>query len=434
MTSRYLFTSLLVTGTLLLPGCENKKQLAEIEELKTDLESARKDYDAWKERFEEEEQKSDELEEENFKLKREVGSLEKQVASAERDLERLRARAEREKEVKQRAPSAREKLAAAKEVAAGHLEAIVTVTGDVTKGSGTLVKADEKVWIYLPASTVAGNTRLEITTSDGTKLDKFGVFELAPDADLARLELKDEVEGALDPVEDSGLASGGSMLGVGNADTIIDSRVYEVGAKVIDAGSRFRETSTGSPMFSGESGALFGILAEKAAAERTLWPQRGAAFKAQEVSRIDREVKWTAVPIATFLAEAKTLADADRLTRLVFAFAATTPSTSGVAMSARVGGSMTAEEVLEENKKVPAVEALFKLDEWLKEKGERASKADLDRQIGRTYSELLRISSRNTKKFEGERFSPYHSKVAAQSLEWRKEAEKKLAATAKSQE
>lgn len=147
---------------------------------------------------------------------------------------------------------------------------------------------------------------------------------------------------------------------------------------------------------------------------------------------MDRPIKWAAVPISTFMEEAKTLASADRLTRLVFAFAATRPSSSGIDTSGSVGASTTAGEILAENKKVAAVKSLFSTDQWLKERGERASKADLNRRITGVYDDILRTSMKSTTKLSDAKFSPYHAKMAAQSLEWRKEGEKKLSDILKS--
>lgn len=86
------------------------------------------------------------------------------MRTAEDDLKRLKERELTAKNVKEREPSSREKLEAAKKAAEKHLSSVVTLTGDQTSGSGTLVSADNKIWIYFPASFLGGNSQLEITT------------------------------------------------------------------------------------------------------------------------------------------------------------------------------------------------------------------------------------------------------------------------------
>ena len=172
-----------------------------------------------------------------------------------------------------------------------------------------------------------------------------------------------------------------------------------------------------------------GMILDEVTEKRELWvrdsrteraPKRGAC-------RLDRKIEWTLVPIATFLDEAKAIADADRLTRLVEAFAVALPSESGVDMSASLGNGMTAEDFLKENRMVGPVVTLQELNKWLEEKGGRASASDVKRRTEGAYTEMGRTSGRHTATFATKKFSPYHAKMAEESLEWRRVAEKKLA-------
>lgn len=417
---------------LALVGCEDEEKQVEIDILTEKLERVSHDLKSQEERLKSETEEANELAVENDKLKGELRDFKRRAESAERDLERLKERELAAKKVKEREPTSMEKREAAKEAATEHLNSVVSITGDQTSGSGTLVSADDKLWIYFPASYMVENSRLEITTSEGTKLDKFGTFEVASDADLVRLEIKEKVEGALSIAESVDMEAGASVLGFGESGTIIEGRAYEVKANGMSPGRGFDKSDPGTPVFTGETTELFGILVVANNAEPTLWPQPTTEFKVYEVSRLDRSIKWAAVPISTFMEEAKTLASADRLTRLVFAFAATRPSSTGIDTSGSAGASTTVSEILEENKKVAAVKSLFSTDEWLKEKGARSSQADLNRRITGVYDDILRTSMKSTNKLSDAKFSPYHAKMAAQSLEWRKEGEKKLSNILKS--
>jgi len=433
MKARNILCSL-ATGVacLTLVGCEDEEKQVEIDVLTEKLERVSHDLKSQEERLKSETEEANELAVENDKLKGELRDFKRRAESAERELERIKARELAAREVKQREPTTMEKREAAKKAVAEHLNSVVSISGDQTSGSGTLVSADEKLWIYFPASYMIENSRLEITTSEGTKLEQFGAFEVASDADLVRLEIKEKVEGALRIAESVEMENGATVLGFGESGTIIEGRAYEVQANGMNPGRGFDKSDVGTPMFTGETTELFGILVVANHAEPSLWPRPTAEFKVYEVSRMDRPIKWAAVPISTFMEEAKTLASADRLTRLVFAFAATRPSSSGIDTSGSVGASTTAGEILAENKKVAAVKSLFSTDQWLKERGERASKADLNRRITGVYDDILRTSMKSTTKLSDAKFSPYHAKMAAQSLEWRKEGEKKLSDILKS--
>ena len=117
-----------------------------------------------------------------YRMERELGRLK----------EDLRRREEREAAAK--APSTREMRAEMKNKIGEHLDAMVEIKGDQTSGSGFVVEADGKTWIYCAASTLSGNSKLEITQSGGGKLEGFGAFELASGTNLARLELKEPPE------------------------------------------------------------------------------------------------------------------------------------------------------------------------------------------------------------------------------------------------
>ncbi|MGB6220396.1 hypothetical protein [Haloferula sp.] len=427
-----LFSFAIGVGSLVLLGCEDEKKQAEIDELTEQLELTTQDLNSRKERLQSQQEETDELAIENSELKSELRSLKRRAESAESELERLKAREFAAKNVKEREPTSREKLEAAKKTAAEQLTSVVTISGDQTSGSGTLVAADDKVWIYFPASFVGGNSRFEIVTSEGVKLDKFGTFEVAADVDLARLEVKNEVEGALSKMGPSELESGLSVLGIGESDTIVESRVAGITAEKLSNGSRFNQSALGTPIFTAESAELLGIVIAAGNAEPSLWPQRVNSYETHEACRLDRAIKWTPIQITDFMEEAKTLATADRFTRLVFAFAATRPSSTGIDTNAQAGPSVAVSEILEQNKQLAAVRSLFEVNEWLKERGERAAKADLNRRISGVYDDLLRTSTRRTAKLAATRFSPYHAKAATQSLEWREESEKKLSGVAKS--
>lgn len=432
MKSFLLHSLLTLFAITSLTGCGGKEKQAKIDELTRELELAHQSFESERKSFDAEREENDKLRDENNHLKMKTREAEGRAKTAEREVERLKEREQMARETKQRAPSSREKLEAAKTAAAELLNAVVTIKGDQSSGSGTLVQADDKSWIYLPASFLGANTKLEVTLADGTRLEKFGSFELAADADLARLEVKDEVTTKLSPESGAELKSGTILLGVDDSGSIMDSRAYGTEPATLRADSRFSKCLTGTPVFSGENTGLIGILLEPRRNQPTLWDSatRSTGVIRREICRLDRTISWTPISITAFLDEAKTLSDADRFTRLVFAFAATIPSTTGVSLDTNVGGSTSARSLFEKNQSMSAVKSLYALDEWLKEKGARASKADLSRRVDGVYGDILRRSTKNTATLSQRKFSPYHAAAATQSIEWRKDAEKKLKTTA----
>lgn len=407
-----------------LTGCGKKQRVAEIERLNAELVEEQDRAEAQREEHRL-------AQTENRKVVRKLREVEHQLAQQERQTENVRRNLERAeqriaaaREVKERTPSNTEKRDLAKKKAEELLGAVVSITGDKSALTGFLVEADGKNWIYMPAGALSGNSKLEVSTSSGGKLTKFGSFEIASDSDLARLEVKDEIEKGLVLSDPQQLKSGVSLLGVDEAGALVEGRAYGGGENSLRVDTRLAACPMGSPVFHGETGQLLGMLSEEKDQGRFLWDAEGGNESRQraEVNRLDRTIAWTVIPIGVFLEEAKVIAAADVFTRLMSAFASVSPSNKGLNMSGGLGGGKTVEMVLEENKKLSAVRSLYALDKWLKESGERASDADYKRKVNGLFDEILRDANRQTKTFEQRKFSPYHAPSAAESLEWRREA------------
>ena len=281
----------------------------------------------------------------------------------------------------------------------------------------------------MAASVLTSNTKLEVALEDGTALTPSGAFEVANDAGVARLEVTDELETTMAIGEPGEVKSGLALLGVSDAGVLLEGRSYGAEGNTLRVDSRFSDALPGSPVFHGETGALIGIILEEAAEKRELWVRDDQFDRAprRSAGRLDRKMTWTAVPISTFMEEAKAIADADRLTRLVEAFAETQPSETGVDMMGTLDNGESVKDFLEQNRMVGAVVTLKELDKWLEEKGGRSSKMDVKRRTEGAYTEMGRTSGRHTATFAERKFSPYHAKMAEESLEWRRAAEKKLA-------
>jgi len=415
-------------------GCEDKEAQAEVARLEDELAAMRQEITRERTRAEAANEQMQEVRKELNALKIERRTVDNRLRIAERAVEQYKKREESAKTAKEREPSRKEKLDAGKEAAGGNLGALVEIKGDVNAGKGFVVEADEKTWIYFSPTILVGNSKLEVTRGEGGKLEKFGAFELAKDAGLARLEVQDEVATKMSVGDASTLGSGAAVFGITEDGSLSEGRFYGAEGTTFKADSRLAQNPLGTPVFHGETGALIGVLLESGTVERELWPQqwRVSTVGSQEVCRLDRTIAWETSSIGGFLDESKAIEEADRLTRLVTAFATVRPSEGGLSFDGAVGGGvLTAREVLADFKDQSAVRSLMDLDVWLKEKGPRASEKDREKKIQRVYEDMVRISKGNTATLEAKKFSAYFAASAAKSLEWRKAAEEKLAAIVK---
>ena len=437
MVIRRFFAAMAMTAVpFVLSACgEDKEKQAEIERLTAELESLDESLSNSKRDYKRVSKQNDERRDALGEERGKVRTLESKLVAAERELRRFRAREEREKEraaAKRKEPSRLEKRKIAKEQASEKLGTLVDIKGDRSKGSGFLVEDDGKVWVYFAARILAGNSKLEVTRSGGERLEKFGAFEVAADADLARLEVLEAPEEKLVLSEPSELVSGTPLLGVSEGGDLVEGRSYEAAPTQLKADSRIGECPVGTPVFHGESGALLGFVSDPPEADRDLWEGMNSRSRPRRfVGRLDRKIEWQAMPIATFLSEARQIADADRLTRVVYAFAALRPSADGLDLNANMEGGQSASKIFDENGVLSAVKSLFELKGWIEEKADRSSEADVQRRIDKVFSQIAQTSGSQTRKFKGQQFSPFHQAAAKQSLEWRREAEESLAETIK---
>jgi len=448
-----------------LPGCRQETAGSEdVKTLEREMASLRERFEAEQERLAEIETKMDELVEENREAQKTVRELEAKLEPTApelaRDIEKagdpngeevaegvVEAKdeeavnggevAEGGEDAKgegeappamQKEPTSTEKHELAKERVYDAGGAVVTLTGDKKSGFGVLVTADEKVWIYSAASLVGANMRLKITQDDDSAIEKFGAFELATDADLARLEVPAGPEAALSPGTDAeAVKSASPLLGFDDGLTL-DGLASAVEASVIKVSGDLSEQKPGSPVFHGESGELVGVLGAGVGAERSLWPATTGDTRVEPaVYRIDRPLQWTTVPIGTFLQESRAIEETDHMTRLAEAFLALDPAAGALDFGASVGSGATVRDVFAANKSLSVVRSATVLNTWLEESGARASASDFKRKISSTYNEIHSKVRAQIREFERKRFSLPNAPAAAQSLDWCKDADDRLA-------
>lgn len=423
---RGVMAVLLVGLPFAFSGCEDKQAQEEIEKLNERIENLESEVETLDGDLQAAREDCEDLMKEANEAEDRAHEAEGKLADAERELAKFRAAEERAQLAADAEPSAKEKLVLAKEKAEESLSAVVTVEGDGGKGRGVVVEVDGKTWLYTAASTLAGNSQLKIRGADDQKLAKFGVFEVASGADLARLEILDEVGAKLEIGE---LGEKGRLIGVAkDGGSTVEGRSYDQGVALMRADSRISEGDPGGPVFDGESGALVGILVTLLDQEPQLWPT-GSEYRRDQraVYRLDEKTEWSATGIGDFLKEGQLISDVDRITRLVTVIAGIDPTGGAAALDAGVGGGWTMEKVFDENPGMSVIKDLKSIEEWLASSKMKPSERDVNRRYSSVFGQVEGASKRQIQGFDPAKFSPYHRKAAEASLEWRKEADEKLA-------
>ncbi len=312
--------------------------------------------------------------------------------------------------------------------------AMASITGDATKASGFVVEADGKRYLYAPAGALAGNTRLSIANANGDKFAQFGNLEVAENCPFVRLELLEATEVPALQLAASSIQVGSdtklsclALTASSGAVTGEITNAFGQSNDAIDVDPNLLTGKVGGAVLEATTGKLLGIIVNPSADRTELWDDAATTGEVQlKVSRLNRSVSWQPVPIATFLAEAKKVADFDRMTKIAQAFAVLSPTPDGLGVTATVAGSTTAKTILTEATDFsPAVEVIT-LDALLVAKKARLGAADLKKRVVSLFSSAMSQFARNAAGFDPAKFSPYHRKRAENSLRWRKDVDERL--------
>jgi hypothetical protein len=268
---------------------------------------------------------------------------------------------------------------------------------------------------------------LTITSAGGRKFSKFGNLEAADGADLIRLEILDAGDAPFltlaaeaDPITPGAPIVALSQGGAQTKATIQGQKedTLEVSYGLVQ-GAR-----GGSPVLDATGGTVLGMVTQLPDEARDLWATGERFGEPQRfVCRLNRDWKWQALPIGSFLGEPKRIADYDRLTRVGRAVAALTISPEGLRSNGGVNDAMA---VLNEAQELPFVAELIKLNTDLSARRMRSSEADLNRRFRSMVETTASAVKRNGEGFDPTRFTWYHRKQAEASAGWRVETDDAL--------
>ena len=324
--------------------------------------------------------------------------------------------------------------------------AMATITGDKSAGTGFIVATEGKFFLYTAAHILSGNSRLSVSNSAGLKFAKFGNLEVAEGADFVRLELLDVTDApALQLSPDTSKVTSATditCLGTSaSSGTVSGDRGKAIAQKgdLIDVDPTLVQGKSGGAIIDGATGKVVAIIVKQAAEQTDLGATAGGTAPGSITAtstpveipcsayRLNRKVEWKAVPIGAFLAEAKKIADFDRLTRVGQALGGLSPAANGLTgMTSTVAGGQTALAVLSDAKDVPIAGEVIKMHTQLAAKKSRTSEIDLKKQFASLVSSMVGLMQRSEVGFEPIKFTPYHRRFVDDSLRWRKDVKQRL--------
>jgi hypothetical protein len=314
------------------------------------------------------------------------------------------------------------------------LPAIWKVQGEQAETHGSVVEADGKVWLYLPARALGGGSRLTVKDASGATVTQFGEFQVSSTGDLARLEIKQDVEIRFSVGEAATMEENHRLLFAGvpagsSAAKLEDTHAGAVSDTEIEFGA-YGSSTVGCPLFDAESGALLGICVP-AKREAVLWPGPQTTIPtAPRAARLGGKIEWKPGSIGALLAERRKIDDLNQQTRLVLAAAGLNPTSTGFNIDNPVGDAgETARQVFDANKNNTAVESLLKLNESLTAQKVRISESDLRKQVTGIFGQIGAASRRAATELRAAKPGPVHREEAEAALNWNQEAEKKLTTT-----
>lgn len=323
--------------------------------------------------------------------------------------------------------------ATVRELVQAHFKSVVLVEGNEGSGTGFVVKADGKTWVYTAAHVFCGNTRLELKTTEGRVLRKFGQFQAATDADLVRVELLEDFD------TDVAIAPIGSVevkdpiLAIGNSGgagvlTVLDGKVVSLGPDQVEVSAGVIQGNSGGPIFSGRNGMAIGVVTHLVAAREDLWAQDTEFSEVRRfATRLDREVAWDDMPIGRFLQENGRLEAYNRNTQVMYAISALNPGQAGLRLNVRISeNGPTLMSIFNENEENPVVEELIDMNSKLGDRGFRTSESDLRKRFGRFYFTAMSQLDKDHGAVQPGTFSGFNRKSAENAVRWRADALKTL--------
>ena len=305
---------------------------------------------------------------------------------------------------------------------------VLIIQGDVSVGTGFIVSADGKKYVYTAAHVFSGNSRLTINNANGTAFKKFGALEAAEGADLVRLEILEDVADFLEIVPViSTLEINTSIAALGNGGgngviSVEKGSVLGTSGDSLEVDAGIIQGNSGGPVVELSSGKAIGVVTHLTNERKDVWSQGTRQAEVRRFAcRLNKEWKWKVMKIGAFLAEGKSLAEFDNLTRLCFAVATLQPLQSGLRLDAQVSGNTSVLEILQQNQNNELVKSLIAMNTELASRKNAMSAPDLRKKFTSLLSQIQSQAVRSNAAMKPQDFAWFHRSRAAGSIQARKE-------------
>jgi hypothetical protein len=219
---------------------------------------------------------------------------------------------------------------------ASFLKALVIIKGNLSEGTGFIVKKNGQLCVVTNQHVLSGNSNFTVTGVDGTKYPTDGALFGAVDYDVAMLRIPaadnfiaiDDTADATakidDPVIVLGNAEGGDVI------TQTTGKVLGIGPELVEVDAKFVHGNSGSPIIDNTTHKVIGIATyvKKDYTPDELQQAANAPQLRWFGYRLDTIKQWEAIDWARFSSEADRLAEIeDRTGSLVQIFQLLTAKT-----------------------------------------------------------------------------------------------------------
>ena len=317
--------------------------------------------------------------------------------------------------------------------AAKKRESMVTIEGEGGKGLGVLVREGDKLWLYTAAHVLGGHQKLTITAANGNKLTRFGQLQVAEAVDLARLEVQ-EAEGltALEWVSaDRALRQNMGLFVLAEGEpwsSAIQDVPPAAGQPVSIPGGG--TSAGGAAVLDANDAGLLGIIVLADAKRGELFPGATARLSPMTIAflRPVEDMGWKTVGVNAYLTEGRMIAEYDAMTRLAMAIAGARYAGGRIQFEGLMGGGASPMQILEDNKKIPAVAQLlaFNEQEDPSTKKIKPNEQDVKRKALGVLTSAAAAVRQSAQGFDPSKFTGLNRAIAEESVGWRAPAEQAM--------
>ncbi|MES2439887.1 MAG: serine protease [Verrucomicrobiota bacterium] len=306
--------------------------------------------------------------------------------------------------------------------------AVLIIEGDQSVGTGFIVSADGKKYVYTAAHVFSGNSKLTIRNASGTGFKKFGDLEAAEGADLVRLEILEEVKDSLEIYPETSLLHLNTRiaaLGNGGGNGVVSveqGRILGTSGDSLEVDAGIIQGNSGGPVIEQSSGKAVGLVTHLTSGRKDLWSEGTRQGEVRRFAcRLNKEWKWKVMKIGTFLAEGKSAAEFDAFTKLCYAMVQLKPLESGMRLDTRGDGDTTAMQIIQENQDNALVKSLISMNTELASRKTSLSDSDLKKKFRSLLGQVQAQAARTNETFKPQGFAWFHRTRGVASAKAREE-------------